>query len=206
VKTLFLLHLVVPFLMTSLNLPLPDSALSSNDSSPEIEEEIAVNDIDMTFSLEGNSIFISGEFSVSGQQECVKTNSFDFEHKKKYTLGVTDLKLEKQGEDWYEANFIIEKYFFAKVKALYHYSIDHQKNQINFYLKKNDINLKSFDIVDTSIGSIRIIAGNGSEIKVRYDLEYRLKPTMMKRSLYKIQKKESVEFLKAYKAYLEENC
>ncbi len=36
---------------------------------PKIEEEMEVNDIDLTFAIQGNSILISGEFIVSGEKD-----------------------------------------------------------------------------------------------------------------------------------------
>ena len=174
------------------------------DSEP-IEESKSVNNIDFNFILESNTININAFFYAEGGEECIMNTSFDFPHKKAYTKGPSDLLLHKKGDDWYEAYFIIEKYFMAKVKALYHYSLHRKEKEIRFDLLSNEVNLRNFNVVNNSSGSISFHPKNGKTI-IKYELLYELKPTMMKKMLFKIQKKETVKFLSDYKAYLEQHC
>jgi len=198
-KVLIFLMLIQFILISSFSLP--HYSIDKNVK----EEEKRVNNIDFYFSLNKNEIGIKGAFEIKSTVDCAKHITFDFDHKKAYTLGVTALELGEKGYNWYEANFIIEKYFFAKVRALYHYSLDDDSNKVDFYLKKNYVNLSNFDVVNSSVGSIKF-EQEGDNVKISYDLLYKLKPTMFRKSLYRIQKKESIEFLTTYKAYMEKFC
>lgn len=174
-------------------------------NSEPIEESKSVNDIDFNFILENNTIKISALFYADGGEDCIMNTSFDFPHKKAYTKGPTDLLLHQKGDDWYEAYYIIEKYFMAKVKALYHYSLNREEQEIRFKLLSNEVNLGNFNVVNNSSGLISFHQKNEQTI-IKYELLYELKPTMMKRILFNIQKKETVLFLSDYKAYLEAHC
>jgi hypothetical protein len=172
---------------------------------PFLEEKENVDDIEFTFSLLGNQVKISGRFQISSELECTKDITFNFDHKKNYTLGVNAFLLEKTGLDWYEVYFIIEKYYFTKVKALYHYAIDDENNEINFHMKSSEVNIESFNIVKSSSGSFRFNK-NGDKTDIQYDLNYDIEPTIFLKTLYNIQKKESIRFLTDYKTYLENHC
>lgn len=170
-----------------------------------LSENDRINDIDFTFEMNKNHFQFSAEFEIDANLECSENTSFDFEHKKKYTTGADDFILSGKGNDWYEVTFVIRKYFMTEVRALYLYQLDPEQNIIDFELISSQINIPSLNVVKGSKGSI-VFKEMGGKTIINYTLNYFIKPTIFRRTLFKIQKKETINFLSGYKKYLQQHC
>ena len=93
----------------------------------------------------------------------------------------------------------------TEVRALYLYQLDAEQNMIEFELISSQINIPSLNVVEASNGKI-VFQDLGGKTKINYTLNYHIKPTIFKRTLYKIQKKETIAFLSDYKNYLQDHC
>lgn len=180
-----------------------------NDTGPNSDKAMTeherINGIDFSFQMTGNQFIFEAEFETSATLECSKHLTFEYDHKKKYTKGPDQFILAEKGENWYKVHFIIQKYLMAEVDALYLYQLDAEKNKVNFEMISTKINIPYLNIVNSSNGNFTFVE-KANTTKVIYTLNYHIKNSIFKRTLFNIQKKETINFQSDYKNYLENHC
>ena len=171
--------------------------------SPKVEKE-RLNGIDFTFKMEDLTIIIDAEFYIESGIDCLMDIAYEFKHKKHYSSPSATLRKGKSGENWYDIHYKIDK-FVAKFQTIWRYYSHPETDSISFKLMHYDINMSSFALVKEQMGNYKFIR-EGNRTKVLYHIEHYLKPTMLKKSLYRIQKNESIELLTMTREYMLKHC
>jgi|GEM_PF-2808789 hypothetical protein len=204
--SILLTYILIQWSNANLDTGYHEPIRSGDSDYGNIYETKTINEIDFKFSLKENCILVKGCFMVRTKPACPQFITYNFEDKKRYTKTLTTFEKGQEGDDWYEIKFFLEKYLFAKVRSVWIYSRDEINHRVNFKLKSYEININSLNLVDSSNGYFEFLPMKNGFTKINYLLDYRIKPTKLKKYLYRIQRDESITILSDYKEYLEENC
>ncbi len=168
----------------------------SGNQEQEFESEFIQEDTYYSF---------RGSFLVEAESDWLLNLIYDFNNLSEYTSGAQSIELIQQGDNWYDVLYIYRKFAIFKNRSTWRRTLQPDEHKIVFEMLTSKNNLKIMPELLSSTGYYHVLQENDC-CRVEYFQECRLKSGLFKHAYITEAKQEAMEFLHAFKTYIERKC
>lgn len=163
------------------------------------------SDIRYMFTETDSGYTFSGSFMIKTNPDCILNICFSYEHIKALAPDAKEVQLMEQGNNWNKISYTYQKYIYFENKSLWHRTLDHEKQRVDFTLIKSENNLAIMPKMISSSGFYRICKKKGN-YRVEYFQQCQLEKSSLTNLYLNRLRKEAIQFIHSFSDYITIIC
>jgi len=157
------------------------------------------------FTRKDSSYQFTGSFKVPADPECLFEMAYNIEHLRILAGDAESVKLIRQGDQWYEVEYIYRRYWLFENRSVWHRELDRRDGMIRFELVESTNNSELMPVMLSSEGHYKFTPVDGV-YHVEYFQECILQSGGLLNKYMDKARQEAISFLVNFQKQINMHC